>query len=202
MLRRDADRRRGRGGRHPVVAARGGLWNAPTRLAREKLAYFCESDARIGALTGQRFGDGYLNGLLADEVIVFWSQPTVAALLAAGEVEPGVERRMLNAIQQAHYVAGRRVVEPKVLADVATGIRLDPEAFTAAFPPDAAAKHIERTRGLMARSGLRGFPGFVLQNGSDSVRVPHEDFYGQPDAFVQALADLLPTLSPQKELIA
>ena len=180
----------------------GGLWDAPTRLAREKLAYIRESDARIGALTGQQFGDAYLEDLLGDDATVFWSQPTIAAVLAAGEVEPGAERRMLHAIQQAHYVAGLRVVEPDVLTAVAVGIGLDREAFAAAFAPDAAAAHIERTRGLMARFGLRGFPGFVLENGSELVRVPHEDFYGRPGAFARALAGMSRTPSPQKELIA
>lgn len=180
----------------------GGLWDAPTSLARDKQAYIRESDARIGALTGQRFGNAYLDGLLGDATTVFWSQPTIAAVLAAGEVEPGAERRMLHAIQEAHYVAGLRVVEPDVLAAVAAGIDLDPGAFTAAFAPDAAAAHIERTRGFMARSSLRGFPGFVLENEAELVRVPHEDFYGRPDAFVQQLAGMSPTLSPQEELIA
>ena len=180
----------------------GGLWDAPTSLARDKLAYIRQSDARIGALTGQRFGDPYLDGLLGDAAAVFWSRPTIAAVLAAGEVEPGAERRMLHAIQEAHYVAGLRVIEPDVLAAVAADIGLDRTAFTAAFAPDAAAKHIEHTRSFMARSGLRGFPGFVLENGAELVRVPHEDFYGRPDAFVQQLADVSAALSPQEELLA
>ncbi|WP_419825161.1 DsbA family protein [Sphingomonas sp.] len=180
----------------------GGLWDAPTRLARDKLAYIRQSDARIGALTGQWFGDEYLNGLLGDDATVFWSQPTIAAVLAAGEVEPGAERRMLHAIQKAHYLAGLRVVEPDVLVGVAADIGLDRAAFPAAFAPDAAAEHINHTRGFMTRSGLRGFPGFVLENGAELVRVPHEDFYARPDAFVQALAGLSSTLSPQEEFIA
>ncbi|WP_375404093.1 DsbA family protein [uncultured Sphingomonas sp.] len=186
----------------PLSLHGGGLWGAPTKLAREKLAYIRQSDARIAALTGQRFGDAYLNGLLGDTATVFWSQPTIAAVLAAGEVEPGAQRRMLHAIQEAHYVAGLRVVEPDVLTAVAAGIGLDEHAFAAAFAAAAAADHIERTRGFMARSGLRGFPGFVLENGPELVRVPHEDFYGHPDAFVQQLAVLSRSLSPNEELIA
>ena len=186
----------------PLSLHGGGLWDAPTKLARDKLAYIRQSDARIGALTGQRFGDAYLDGLLGDSATVFWSQPTIAAVLAAGEVEPGAERRMLHAIQQAHYVAGLRVAEPDVLTAVAVGIGLDREAFAAAFAPDAAAAHIEHTRGFMAQSNLRGFPGFVLENGPELVRAPHEDFYGRPDAFVEALAGMSRTLFPQKELIA
>ncbi|WP_419826475.1 DsbA family protein [Sphingomonas sp.] len=186
----------------PLSLHGGGLWDAPTRLAREKLAYIRQSDARIGALTGQQFGDAYLNGLLGDNATVFWSQPTIAAVLAAGELEPGAERRMLHAIQQAHYVAGLRVVESDVLAVVAAGIGLDQDAFAAAFAPDAAADHIERTRRFMARAGLSGFPGFVLENGPELVRVPHEDFYGRPDVFVEALAAMSLTPSCQEELIA
>ena len=54
----------------------------------------------------------------------------------------------------------------------------------------------------MARSDLRGFPGFLLESGPELLRVPREDFYGRPDAFVEALAGISPTLFPQKELIA
>ena len=186
----------------PLLLHGGGLWDNPTSLAREKLAYIRQSDARIVALTGQPFGEAYLDGLLGDAATVFWSQPTIAAVLAAGEIQPSAERRMLHAIQEAHYVAGLHVVQPDVLTAMAASIGLDRAAFTAAFALDAAAGHIERTRGFMARFGLRGFPGFVLENGPELVRVPHEDFYGRPDAFVEALAGMSRTLSPQKELLA
>ena len=183
----------------PLSLQGGGLWAA---LAREKLACIRQSDARIGALSGQRFGGAYLDGLLGDDATVFWSQPTIAAVLAAGEVESGAERQMLHAIQKTHYIAGLRVVEPDGLTAVVAGIGLDQGAFAAAFSPDAAAEHIERTRGFMAQSGLRGFPGFVLENGSEMVRVPHEDSYGRRYAFIQQLAGLSNSPSPQKELIA
>ena len=167
----------------------GGLWASPTRLAAEKAAYIRESDARIAAMTGQRFGEAYRDGLLGDAATVFWSQPTIAAVLAAGTVATGADLAMLHAIQQAHYVAGLRVVDVGVLTGLAEGIGLDAKAFEAAFDLDAAAGHIRRTGDLMQRLGLRGYPSFALWTGADLLRIPHEGFYARPAAFAGAVAD-------------
>ncbi|WP_419828014.1 hypothetical protein [Sphingomonas sp.] len=67
----------------------GGLWDAPTRLARDKLAYIRQSDARIGALTGQWFGDEYLNGLLGVRAIAAMPSSTFSARSAAGSSNTG-----------------------------------------------------------------------------------------------------------------
>ncbi len=168
----------------------GGLWEPATSLLPDKAAYIRESDARIASTTGQTFRDPYLRGLLDDPTTVFWSEPTIAAVLAAGRVQPGAEVGMLHAIQRAHYVDGRHVVEADVLHEIAASIGLDGQAFGEAVRQVAAAEHIANTRALMARLDLRGFPSFVLERGPELIRVPHERFYGRPEAFAAAVADL------------
>ena len=97
---------------------------------------------------------------------------------------------MLHAIQRAHYVDGRHVVQVDVLDENAASAGLDGQAFVEAVAQVPVVEHIASTRALMARLDLRGFPSFVLERGSELIRVPHEGFYGRPKAFAAAVADL------------
>jgi hypothetical protein len=67
-----------------IVLHGGGLWATAASPAPERRAYIRQSDARIAALTSMAFGPAYLDGLLTDAATVFWSRPTVGAVLAAG----------------------------------------------------------------------------------------------------------------------
>ena len=171
----------------PVRLHGGGLWEPATGLGPEKRSHIRENDARIAALTGMTFGAPYMSGLLADAGTLFWSRPTIAAILATETIRGDAGLPMLHAIQHAHYVEGRRVVEPAVLADVADGIGLDRARVVEALNAVPVDTHIADTRARMRRHGLRGFPSFVLERGDDFTRVPHEAFYGQPQGFVRAL---------------
>lgn len=170
-----------------IVLHGGGLWEPATSPAPEKHAYIRQNDARIAALTGMAFGPAYLDGLLSDATTVFWSRPTIAAVLAAGTIEEGADLRMMHAIQHAHYVDGQRVVEIPVLAEVARSVDLAEDAFLHAFQSAPVDEHIARTRRWMQQLGLRGFPSFVLEHDGELVRVQHEPFYGRPDAFLYAV---------------
>ena len=172
----------------PIALHGGGLWEPATRPGPDESRYIRDSDARIAALTGMTFGPAYLDGLLADRDTPFWSRPTIAAILAAGTIGPDSGLAMLHAIQHAHYVEGRRVVEP---ADVVGAIHLDRTAFVDALNAAPVDLHVARTRERMQRHGLRGFPGFVLERGATFARVQHEPFYGQPRAFLRAVTALL-----------
>jgi putative protein-disulfide isomerase len=177
----------------PIVLHGGGLWEAATGLAPDKRFYIGQSDARIAELTGMRFGAAYLDGLLIHAKTMFWSRPTIAAVLAAGAIEQGAELRMMHAVQRAHCVEGRRVVEPSVLADVAASICLGADRFVEAFETVPVDDHITATRHWMQQTGLRGFPSFLLERGDDLVRIDHEPFYHRPDAFLQAVKGLAAT---------
>ena len=181
----------------------GGLWPESTELTRSKAAYIRENDERIADLTGQTFGTTYTNELLLDPGTVFWSLPPIAAILAAERVEVGADPRMLREIQFAHYLNGRRVVEPEVLADIAVEIGLEKQPFLTAFNLRAAADHIEQTRALMERHDLHGFPSFLLEAGPTLRRIDHEDFYGRPSFFAAAVVRAARTiLQPHKEFLS
>ncbi len=173
----------------PVVLHGGGLWDPPVHATDAKRRMMRETDGRIGQLTGQPFGPAYLDGLLVDPASVWWSRPTVAAVLAADAVAFGRGVDMISAVQRAHYVDGRRVVETDVLVDVARGIGLDPERFGECLERAPVDRHIADTRALMQRNGLGGFPSFLVESEGALARLAHEGCYGRPDAFVAAVRD-------------
>lgn len=172
-----------------VVLHGGGLWDPAVHATETKRRMMRETDGRIGVLTGQAFGPAYLDGFLVDPDSVWWSRPTIAAVLAAEAVQTGQGVAMIAAVQRAHYVEGLRVVDDRVLGDAARTIGLDPARFADALRLSPVDAHIRHTRRLMQRHGLAGFPSFLLERAGDIVRLPHEACYGRPAAFVSALHD-------------
>ena len=94
---------------------------------------------------------------------------------------------MIAAIQRAHYVEGRRVVDDETLVELARTLGLDAAAFRPALAAAPIDRHIQNTRALMRRHGLQGFPSFLLEQADTLERLPHEGCYGRPDAFVSAI---------------
>jgi putative protein-disulfide isomerase len=127
--------------------------------------YVIPHDKRIAQLTGQPFGAAYLDGLLRDTSAVMDSAPPTTAILAAEELA-GLGLDMLHREHQAHYVEGRRIADPDVLANLAQELGLDPAAFTATFARLAGAateRHFSESREWLARSGGQGFPTMALE---------------------------------------
>ena len=170
-----------------VVLHGGGLWDRPIHAPGAKRRMMRATDGRISELTGQPFGPAYLDGLLIDPVTIWHSRPTIAAILAARSVDASTSVPMLSAIQRAHYVDGRRVVEEAVLADLAGALGLDRTGFAAALGAVPVDRHIEDTRVMMSRHGLHGYPSFLLERDGLLTRFGHEDHYGRPREFVAAI---------------
>ena len=171
----------------------GGLFNR-MRLPEAKRSNIRLADARIGEMTGQVFGDAYLNDLLGDPNVIYDSAMPIRGILAADTIKPGSGLAMLKALQQAHYRRGLRIVELTTIADVAEGIGLDKVGFAVAFESltDAALhRHLDGMRRLMHELGARGFPTFVAQIGSEFHLLPHERLYGDADGFADLVSGIL-----------
>lgn len=169
----------------------GGLFPRATQLPAAMRQHIRTADGRIGEMSGQVFGEAYLDGLLADPATVYDSRPPIAAILVMESLQAGSGPAMLKAIQHAHYRDGRRVVEPAVLAELAAGLGVTRDAFDAAFEKtrgDATHEHLAETHRFMQDVGAQGFPTFVLQRGDSLTRLRHERCYGDPAAFARALA--------------
>lgn len=150
--------------------------------------YVRHHDEHIARLSAQVFGPAYVDGLLTETGAVLDSEPPTTAILAA-EAMVGRGLDMLAQLQIAHYVEGRRIAEVGTLVAVAETLGLDPVAFAKVFAAQSGRtvqSHIEATRALMARTGVQGFPGFVLETESGLQRLESADvahFLGRPREF-------------------
>lgn len=169
----------------------GGLFQRTT-LPEGKRAMIRQADSRIAQMTGQIFGEAYLNGLLARQDTVYDSLPPVAAILAAGAVSPGSEAAMLQAIQYAHYRDGLPVAQENTLADLAQSLGIDSEQFASHYRDALDTRiqdHLDNTLTLMHHAGAQGFPAFVIQRGDTLERLAHERYYGKAAAFMDLFAE-------------
>ena len=163
----------------------GGMMTGSNRrqITPEWRGYVLPHDRRIEQLSGQPFGDAYVNGLLNDTTAMMDSAPPITAILAA-EVLAGKGLDMLQRVQRAHYVDGLRIADLPVLVALAQELGLDGAAFQAEYARQAGAatqQHIDASRALLAQVGGQGFPTFVLDDGSGKLSVIDiGDFLGQP----------------------
>jgi len=165
----------------------GGLWPQPTRLPDHMRRYIQQADARVGQMSGQPYGEPYLNGLLFDPELVLESRPVISAVLAAQALAPDKALSMLRAIQHAHYERGQHVVRDETLREIAAEIGLDAAAFAEARNAAPVDEHIAQSQELMNNVGAQGFPTFVLQVGNDWFAVPHGRFASAPAKFAEWL---------------
>jgi putative protein-disulfide isomerase len=175
----------------------GGLFAEPRVLDEDLAQHIMQSDQRIAQYSGQPFGKPYLEGLLAERGTVLYSMPPIAAVLAAAAIEPGLAYPLLVTIQNAHYQRGLRVIEPPVLGELAEEAGLDGARFALAFGQangQELMEHVQASRRLLESVGGNGFPTLLLEQHGEKRVFDHSRYYGQPQAFVEALTATLPAL--------
>ncbi len=151
--------------------------------------YVAPHDRQITQVTGQQFGQAYLDGLLTDHAAWLDSEPPTAAVLAAERVE-GAGLSMLARLYEAHYVEGRRIADDAVLRDLAGELVLDKGLFSQAlqsFRGEAVHAHFAESRGLLSAVGGKGYPTFVIERDGHLERLDHTPFLGRPEAWQSAL---------------
>lgn len=173
----------------------GGMMTGSNRqqVTAEWRAHVMPHDLRIAKLTGQLFGDAYLDGLLNDLGAMMDSEPPTTAILAA-EALGGRGLDMLSRLQRAHYIEGRRIADAAVLIEMAIDIGMDGQAFTAFFgnvSGEATRYHIGASRHLLEQAGGKGFPTFVLEHGRQRETLATGSWLGQADAWREYLAGRL-----------
>jgi putative protein-disulfide isomerase len=171
----------------------GGLF-ARTKLSEAQRQHIRAADSRIGEMTGQIFSEAYLNGLLSDPDTVYDSSMPIRGILAADRIKPGTGLAMLQALQQAHFRRGLRIVEASTIADVAGSIGLDEADFIAAFEEIGEGEleqHLVSTHRLMSEVGARGFPTYVAQTGERFEVLSHDRHYGDAEGFTKLVSRVL-----------
>jgi len=89
------------------------------------------------------------------------------------------------------------VVEPPVLGELAEEIGLDGARFALAFAQangHERMEHVQASRRLLDSVGGKGFPTLLLELQGEPRVFDHSRYYGQPQAFVEALTAALPAL--------
>ncbi|MEQ5127420.1 DsbA family protein [Providencia zhijiangensis] len=165
--------------------------NARLHLDDQFRQYILQSDKRIAAMTGQVFGDDYI-AMLHQPNVVMDSAPPQTAILAATKQGKGVE--MLKALQKAHYVSGRQIKQPEVLVEVAQEIGLNVEQFQKDYAQCAQTEtdaHIAQSKQLLGQSGASGFPTLLIEQQGKWLRVPLQNYLGEPAKWQQFLDSLV-----------
>lgn len=170
----------------------GGMLAGPNRRMITPLwrSYVLPHDRRIAELSGQPFGDGYFNGLLNDQGALLDSEPPISAILAAQAIT-GQGLAMLQRMQHAHYVEGRRIADVQVLTALAGELGLSLLQFSNAYQAACGRQtqaHIAASRVLLAQAGAQGFPTLLLEDGRGHMRVLELSHYlGHPQQWLSYL---------------
>ncbi len=167
----------------------GGLLTGANRraISPEWRAYVLPHDRRIAELSGQPFGDGYFNGLLNDQAAVLDSEPPISAILAAQAIA-GQGLALLQRLQHAHYVEGRRIADLPVLMALAGELGLPLPQFTKAYQTLRGRQthsHIAASRALLAQAGVEGFPSVLLADAQGRMQALQLSKYlGRPQQWL------------------
>ncbi|MDZ7938856.1 MAG: DsbA family protein [Rhodoferax sp.] len=85
------------------------------------------------------------------------------AVLAAKQLDPSAEERMISAIQEAYYLNARNPSDISTLVEIAREGGLDAPAFAALLSgPDVEAL-LQAEIGFARRAPINGFPSLLLQ---------------------------------------
>jgi putative protein-disulfide isomerase len=156
---------------------------------------------RIVAVSGQPFGDGY-RAMLNDTSVWLDSTPPTMAVVAAGKfgAEGFTEEKhgdkianreldMLDRLQRAHFLEGRRIAESKVLVDIAEELGIPRSDFAAGLATEMqkAGDHIRESRALLQRVGGAGFPTFALETQGNYEMLDSAQYLGKPGAWREML---------------
>lgn len=169
--------------------------NARLHLDDDFRQYILQSDKRIASMTGQVFGDDYIK-MLHEPNLVMDSVPPQTAILAATKQGKGFE--MLKAIQKAHYISGRHIKDVTVLSDLAKDIGLNMAQYSADYSEceqRETASHIQNSKTLLSQSGASGFPTLLIQQQNKWLRVPLQNYLGEPSKWQQFLDSLVAAAS-------
>ncbi|GAB2459562.1 disulfide reductase DsbM [Comamonas humi] len=170
------------------------------RITPDWRGYVLPHDRRIAQMTDQVFGPGYTDGLLSDTTAWLDSAPPTTAILAAEQLA-GQGLAMLQRLQKAHYVQGRRIADLPVLQSLAAELGLPEAGFAQAYAQLEGAPteaHFVQSRRLLEMAGGQGFPTLALQTAPDAPLQPIDlsGWLGKPEAFAAALASALPAARP------
>jgi putative protein-disulfide isomerase len=136
------------------------------RIDKELSQHIEAADARIAAMSGQRFSDMYRRKVLRNPELPFDSGPATQALTAVSKWNVTRELDALHALQRERFVAGRDITDREVIAQaLAASVGEEPEAWLARLAdpllPGLTDKRLARAKRVMQSIGVQGVPTLV-----------------------------------------
>ncbi|MHA7281926.1 DsbA family protein [Arthrobacter sp. TMS2-4] len=146
------------------------------------------ANARISALTGVEFGEGYLE-VLREGTLVMDSTDAATGLLALTRQDPTRTLEAAGAMQDAWYTHGSSLSEPATYARIAATLGLDVEAVTAALADPTLRTVAQAQFEEVAQLGVHAYPTLLLHTPEGPRKL------GGPTSSAAALAEALDTLT-------
>ena len=168
----------------------GGMLSGERRrsITADWRAYVISHDERISEVSGQPFGEKYRDILLNDTSIVLDSTPpTIAVLVAQDLFAAGVN--MLNSIQRAYFLDGKKIFSFDVLSHLASEIGMNSSYFRNSYDSliHRVEDHIHQSKCLLQKIGGQGFPSAALEVDGEYLKLDIDRFYGKPNQWITYL---------------
>ena len=162
-----------------------GLFVAPGKTLDAEMARHIEqADARIAAMSGQRFSELYKRKVLANPKLPFDSTAATEALTAVSQWNVRRELDALHALQRERFVAGRDISDRSVIAQaLSKSLGDDAETWLQrlAHPalPGLTDKRVARAKKVMKAVGMHGVPALVWPSEQGMRLLPGQWLFGE-----------------------
>ncbi|MGB3617275.1 MAG: DsbA family protein [Catalinimonas sp.] len=140
---------------------------------RQMADYIRQSYPRVEQTTGVRFGEAFLDGLLAEGDYVSDSEPPARALATLRSHRPEAEVAFAHALQDAFYLHGHDLNDPSTYRRLATTFELDADGFVADMQTERTKRAVLREFDELSALGVRGFPSLLLHDGEQYYLLAH-----------------------------
>ena len=179
--------------RHPelqVEVVSGGLFAGPRRAPVGELGYLTAANPRITALTGARFGDGYLRAV-ADGTFVMDSEAAARGMAALRAAAPHRAVELAVALQRAFFVHGHSLSLPGTYRTIAEARGLDAAEVVDTFRSPASQIAAEADFRRAAGLAVEAYPTLLAVDGGRVVHLARG--HATADEIEQRLATVAAT---------
>jgi putative protein-disulfide isomerase len=126
-------------------------------------SYISGAYKRVEEMTGAKFGEPYLNGLLPSDTQMN-SEPPSRALVTFRSFLPDQVVPFAHALQKKQYLEGKDFGDNSVYEELATEFGLDPKAFIEKFESEEMKYETTQDFQWSTSAGVKGFPTVLLKN--------------------------------------
>ena len=129
--------------------------------------------ARISSMSGQVFGEAYLDHLrtLSRSRRLVNSLVPARAMQAMKSLSDASELQIFTEFQHVYYRDGMDLTSMSTYRHLASVLNVEADAFELAYEEKESAIAVKGELALVKQLGVRGFPALLLQDGSEYIAV-------------------------------